>query len=109
MPAAGGARYQEVAAGITDGHEVVASKMFGMPTLKVKSKAFAGLMGESMSFKLGAEEVARNAALAGAGSFDPGNMGRPMKDWLLVGPEGSGHWPQLAEKALTFVRSQQKG
>src|SRR4029077_2206870 len=51
-------RYDSIAAEITDGHQVVASKMFGMPTLKVGGKAFAGLFGESMSFKLGGDELA---------------------------------------------------
>src|SRR5438045_3352164 len=41
---------------------VAASKMFGMPCLKVEGKAFAGLYGEAMVFKLGADS--RPGALA---------------------------------------------
>ena len=51
--------YDAVAAEITDGHEIVASKLFGMPTLKVRGKAFAGLFGESMSFKLAPRPTSR--------------------------------------------------
>ncbi len=95
--------YDQIAAAITDGHRVVASKMFGMPTLKVGGKAFAGLFGESMTFKLSAAELEQARKLPGAASFDPAGMGRPMKDWVRVGLEGNSHWLGLAEKALKHV------
>jgi len=98
-------RYDSIAAEITDGREVVASKMFGMPTLKVGGKAFAGLFGESMSFKLGGEELAGANRLPGAGPFDPSGMGRAMGGWVLVKGEGADHWQSLAEQALAYVRS----
>jgi len=98
-------RYDSIAAEITDGHQVVASKMFGMPTLKVGGKAFAGLFGESMSFKLGGVELAAANRLPGAGPFDPSGMGRAMGGWVLVKGEGAEHWLGLAEQALAHVRS----
>jgi hypothetical protein len=95
--------YEAVAAEITDGHEIVASKLFGMPTLKVRGKAFAGLFGESMSFKLSPADLEAANRLPGAGSFDPSGMGRPMGGWVMVTGEGRAHWRELAEKALRFV------
>jgi hypothetical protein len=95
--------YDAIAAEITDGHEIVASKLFGMPTLKVRGKAFAGLFGEAMSFKLSPADLEAANRLPGAGTFDPSGMGRPMGGWVMVTAAGRGHWRQLAEQALGFV------
>lgn len=95
--------YEAVAAEMTDGHEIVASKLFGMPTLKVRGKAFAGLFGESMSFKLSPADLEAANRLPGAGSFDPSGMGRPMGGWVLVTGEGRAHWRELATLALRYV------
>ena len=60
--------YDRIAAEITDGHEVIASQMFGMPVLKVRGKAFAGLhRGEVMTFKLPAPELESAKLLPGGG------------------------------------------
>ena len=95
--------YDAIGAAITDGHEIVASKLFGMPTLKVRGKAFAGLYGEAMSFKLSPADLEAAMRLPGAGSFDPSGMGRPMGGWALVSLEGRTHWRALSEQALRFV------
>jgi hypothetical protein len=95
--------YDAIAAEITDGHEIVASKLFGMPTLKVRGKAFAGLFGEAMSFKLAPADLEVALRLPGAGSFDPSGMGRPMGGWAMVTAEGRAHWRGLSEQALRFV------
>jgi hypothetical protein len=95
--------YDSIAAEITDGQEVVASKMFGMPTLKVRGKAFAGLFGDSMSFKLRPDDLEQAMKLPGAGPFDPSGMGRAMGGWVLVKPAGQDSWLQLAERALAYV------
>jgi hypothetical protein len=95
--------YDGIAAEITDGHEIVASKLFGMPTLKVRGKAFAGLYGEAMTFKLSPDDLAAAMKLPGAGTFDPSGMGRPMGGWLMVTAKGRGHWRELADQALRHV------
>jgi len=95
--------YDAVAAEVTDGHEIVASKMFGMPTLKVRGKAFAGLYGEAMTFKLAPADLEAANRLPGAGAFDPSGMGRPMGGWVMVTGDGREHWRSLAEQALRFV------
>jgi hypothetical protein len=95
--------YDGIAAEITDGHDIVASKLFGMPTLKVRGKAFAGLFGEAMSFKLSPGDLATAMKLPGAGAFDPSGMGRAMGGWVMVTAAGRGHWRELAEQALRYV------
>jgi hypothetical protein len=103
VPASAQNDYEAIAAEITDGHEIVASKLFGMPTLKVRGKAFAGLFGEAMSFKLSPADLEAALQLPGAGSFDPSGMGRPMGGWAMLTLEGREHWRALAEQALRFV------
>ena len=103
MPPSAQDDYEGIAAEITDGHEIVASKLFGMPTLKVRGKAFAGLFGEAMSFKLSPSDLEAANRIPGAGSFDPSGMGRPMGGWVMVTAEGREHWRKLAEQALRFV------
>jgi len=71
VPASAQNDYEAIAAEITDGHEIVASKLFGMPTLKVRGKAFAGLFGEAMSFKLSPADLEAALAATGGGQFRP--------------------------------------
>jgi hypothetical protein len=81
---------------------VAASKMFGMPCLKVEGKAFAGLYGEAMVFKLDADSRPGALALPGAQLFDPMG-GRPMKEWVEVPAAQAAHWDTLAQQALAYV------
>ena len=78
---------------------IASKKMFGMPSLMIAGKPFAGLSGEDMIFKLSGEAHARALALPGAKPFDPMG-GHPMKAWVQVPPEHSELWPDLAEEAL---------
>jgi len=80
-------------------------QMMGMPTLFFEGKAFAGLFGEAMVFKL--EGEAHTAALAepGAVLFDPSGMGRPMKAWIQVPSADASAWPRLADQALGALRA----
>ena len=81
--------------------EIAARRMFGMRSLAVRGKAFAGLSGEDMIFRLdaGSEAHAKAHALPGAKAFDPMG-GRPMKAWVQVPLEQSEWWLDLAEEAL---------
>jgi hypothetical protein len=74
-------------------------KMMGMPTLYLGGKAFAGLYGDAMVFKLAGSEHAAALTLAGARLFDPSGMGRPMKAWVEVPLSHAADWPRLAESA----------
>lgn len=92
-------RYHQVVAELTATAQVVSSKMFGMPTLKRSGgKAFAGLFGEAMVFKLSGDEHARAMALVGAHRFEP-MAGRAMKQWVVVPVEHADAWVDLARAA----------
>ena len=85
------------------------SKMFGMPSIKVNGKAFAGLSGDSMMFKMAdasqagrSGDLSRALALEGAKLFDPMG-GRPMKEWAAVPSSQAELWQELAEAALDYV------
>ena len=81
------------------------SKMFGMPTLKVGGKAFAGVPdGGGMVFKLPPDAVQDTLQIRGAVLFDPG-MGRPMKEWVVVPDAHAKRWPGLAATALAHVKA----
>ena len=78
------------------------SAMFGMPCLKIGTKAFAGLAAQAMVFKLPADARADALRLEGAHLFDPMG-GRPMKEWVAVPGSHASHWSNLAASALAYV------
>ena len=96
-------RYQTVAQELSLSSGVTPGQMFGMPTLKIGSKAFAGRLQDAMVFKLPAEAHGRAMALSGAHVFDPSGM-RPMKEWVVVPADHAGEWLGLAREALRYVR-----
>ena len=97
-------RYDEIAHELAfkDG-DVALSKMFGMPCIKVNGKAFAGLHHGEMVFKLTGSAHAQALGLDGAQLFDPGHMGRPMKEWVQVPFAHADQWETFAERALEYV------
>ena len=85
--------------------DVRAGKMFGMPTIMCGRKAIAGLTHGEMVFKLTGPEHGQALGLAGAHLFDPGEMGRPMKQWVVVPTAHLERYEELAEAALLDVRN----
>jgi hypothetical protein len=79
------------------------SKMFGMSSLMVNGKAFAGLDGERMIFKLPVEVRSQTLGLEGARLFEP-MAGRPMKEWVAVPVAQAERWQELAADALKYVK-----
>ena len=71
-----------------------------MPCLKINGKAFAGLYGDDMVFKLHGRAHEQAIALSGAHLFDPSGMGRPMKQWVQVAHEHADRWAELGRNAL---------
>jgi hypothetical protein len=98
--------YKKIAASLA-AEGVADSKMFGMPTLKINGKAFAGLYDDAMTFKLTGSEHHRALALNGAKLFEP-MAGRPMKEWVQVPVGASKEWPALAQASLTYVSKPKK-
>ena len=95
--------YTDVAEEMTLKYKAAATKMFGMPTLKINGKAFAGLYKTAMMFKLTGADHAKALKLKGAKLFDPMD-GRPMKEWVQVPAAHSKLWLKFAESALKYVK-----
>jgi hypothetical protein len=77
-------------------------KMFGMPSVFIGSKAFAGLREGGMVFKLGGVAHADALALDGAHLFEP-MAGRPMKEWVVVPEAHARAWARIGKQALDYV------
>jgi hypothetical protein len=96
---AGRARFDAVAEQLGNELDIVETSMFGMPSLKRRGgKAFAGLYGEDMVFKLVGAAHANALALDGAHLFEP-MAGRPMKAWVQVPPTHETQWSELGREA----------
>lgn len=81
------------------------SAMFGMPTMKADGKAFTGIFGDALVFKLNGAVHASALALEGAVLFDPSGMGRAMKEWVVVPKAHAKKWAELAASALAYVNA----
>jgi hypothetical protein len=95
-------RYDDLADDVlTRKADVEATQMMGMPALKRNGKLWVGFWKGEVAFKL-TDPALREQALAieGARLFDPGERGRPMKEWVVVPEAHADRWPQLAEQAL---------
>jgi hypothetical protein len=96
---AGQVRFDAVVEELRDELDIVGTSMFGMPSVKRRDgKAFAGLYGDDMVFKLAGDAHAKALALDGARLFEP-MAGRPMKAWVQVPPTHETQWADLARKA----------
>ncbi|WP_320670449.1 hypothetical protein [Patulibacter defluvii] len=83
----------------------VAGALFGMRAAKLGTKVFAGLFGDALVVRLGADEVERRIAAGEGGPFDPSGRGRPMKDWL-VSAAAADAWAPLAAAALAVTAAE---
>lgn len=98
--------YGEVVQALLGDPRVTEANMFGMPTLKVGGKAFAGLWKKQLVVKIGVPRVQELLKAKAGKQFDPSGMGRPMKEWIAIKePESSAKkkWLTLAEEAKAFV------
>jgi hypothetical protein len=96
---AGMARFAALLDELSSERDVVKASMFGMPGIKRRGgKAFCGLYGDDMIFKLQGEDHARALSLAGAHLFEP-MAGRAMKAWVQVPPEHQAQYLDLGRTA----------
>jgi hypothetical protein len=95
-------RFDEIADdAVARNADVERSQMMGMPALKCRGKLWVGFWKDEMVFKLvDPSEREEALALEGAHLFDPGERGRPMKEWISVPQTHEREWPKLAERAL---------
>lgn len=99
------ARFDALVDDLKNELDIVGAAMFGMPSMKRRGgKAFAGLYGEDIVFKLQGDAHATALALEGAHLFEP-MMGRPMKAWVQVPPTHETQWADLARKAEAGLES----
>src|SRR3989442_16000686 len=98
--------YHKIAESLAD-EGVIDGQMFGMPTLKINGKAFAGLYDDAMTFKLTDETHKRALALKCAKLFEP-MKGRPMKEWVQVPATHTKEWGTLASDAMGYVAKLKK-
>jgi hypothetical protein len=71
-----------------------------MPALKRRGKLWVGFWKDEMVFKLTDGRAGGALELDGAHLFDPGERGRPMKEWVVVPAVHERKWANLAELAL---------
>ena len=102
IPPATARRFADIGEAL-GGRGIVVSQMFGMPWLKVGGKAFAGVFGSSMVFKLEGDAHAGALKLKGTELFDPSGMGRAMKEWVIVPATPARRWMDLAGLASDYV------
>jgi hypothetical protein len=98
--------YAAVVQALLSDPRVTEAKMFGMPTLKVGGKAFAGLAGPELVVKIGVPRVQELLKAKAGCQFDPSGMGRPMKEWIAITEPATTarkKWLALAEEAKAFV------
>ena len=101
----GRARFDRLVNDLTGELDIVGASMFGMPSVKRRGgKAFAGLYGDDMVFKLEGESHAAALALEGAHLFEP-MAGRPMRAWVQVPPTHETQWADLARRAESGLQS----
>ncbi|NQX91507.1 MAG: hypothetical protein HRT74_05155 [Flavobacteriales bacterium] len=87
---------------------VVSSRMFGVPCLKYKGKAFASYFQEDMVFRLHPNLVQETLKLEGTKLFDPSGKNRPMKAWVQVPYSHVDQWKQLAYQAIEELKAEFK-
>ncbi len=98
--------YDEIVQTLLTDPRVMEASMFGMPTLKVGGKAFAGLWEKQLVVKIGAPRVQELLKAKAGKQFDPSGMGRPMKEWIAVkepAAQAKKKWLALAGEAKAFV------
>ena len=98
--------YDEVVQALLSDPRVTEAKMFGMPTLKVGGKAFAGLWEKQLVVKIGVPRVQELLKAKTGKQFDPSGMGRPMKEWIAIkepAAQAKKKWLALADEAKAFV------
>jgi len=96
---AGMAQFAALLDELSSERDVVKASMFGMPGIKRRGgKAFCGLYGDDMIFKLEGEDHARALSLEGAHLFEPMAC-RAMKAWVQVPPEHQAQYLDLGRTA----------
>jgi hypothetical protein len=76
---------------------------FGSDALQIDGRIFAMARRGGLVVKLPAVRVDELVASGLGEPFDAGK-GKPMKEWIVVGPQAAEVWPSLAHEALAYVQ-----
>lgn len=88
--------------------ETAEGKMFGALCIKAPNgKAGVILKNETIAFKLEKPLLQETLSLDGAKIFEPAD-GRPMNGWVQLPYAYAEQWPELAQKAMDYVRTLKK-
>ncbi|HSI36147.1 MAG TPA: hypothetical protein VK986_21365 [Tepidisphaeraceae bacterium] len=82
---------------------VTSGQMFGKACLKVNGKAFIAQHHDAVIFKLNGESHGKAVRLSDAVLWDPSGKGRPMKEWVALGPDHVKEFLALTKAALKYV------
>lgn len=85
-----------------DDPAVTTSRMFGTDCLKVSGKVYAMEFKGALVIKLARSRAESLVSEGLAEVFDPGH-GRPMKQWIVVGPDAGLEWSSLVTEAKSVV------
>jgi hypothetical protein len=101
---AGMARFAALLDELSSERDVVKASMFGMPGIKRRGgKAFCGLYGNDMIFKLQGEDHTRALELKGAHFFEP--MAGRYESVGTVPPEHEAQYADLGRAAETGLQA----
>jgi hypothetical protein len=97
--------FHNIASQIPDTAE---GKMFGALCIKAPNgKAGVIFKNDNIAFKLAEADLNETISLDGAQIFAPAD-GRPMNGWAQLPYSYAEKWPELAQKAMDFVKTLKK-
>jgi len=79
--------------------------MFGRLGASVNGNVFLCLFDGDLVFKLSGEAHTGALKLKSAALWDPGSMGRPMKEWVRIPAIHQEKFKQLAAASLQYVET----
>jgi TfoX/Sxy family transcriptional regulator of competence genes len=97
---------ERVRTAIGSRRDVVEKKMFGGVVFLLRGNMLVGIWRQSLIVRLGSEQAAAALKLDYVREFDV--TGRPMKNWIMVDPDGLDTDAELAawiERATAFVET----
>ncbi len=112
-----GKLFDEVLRNLLNDSAIKTSTMFGMRCAKIAGKAFVGLHTGRLIAKVGPIRAQQLLNSKKGEPFDPGNMGNPMRDWVMLAQppndlfpeEVISYWATVAEEAKQYVKNTTAG
>lgn len=97
-------QYQDLVNRIVAAHrpDVKVSKMYGIPVMMTRGRAFAGFLDDDLVVRLDPAALAKAQQLKGSKPFTPDN-GKDMTEWICVPVVQISHWRGLLQDALYYI------